>query len=238
MSRKRALLRRLKGAGRRLGAAWRVLTDPFARLAYSQEGEDLILERLFEKHVQGFYVDVGAHHPTRFSNTYIFYLKGWSGLNIDAAPGSMKAFQKVRPRDTNIEVAVAGKQQSLSFHIYNDEALNSAIPPEARGIDRSHHQLVRKVDVPARPLAEILAEKLPDEQHIDFLTIDVEGMDLQVLGSNDWKRFRPTYVLAEEVRGIGDETSIMKYMNAQHYSLYCRTMNTIFFLDDLARPNA
>jgi len=236
MSQKRALLRRLKGARRRLGAAWRILTDPFARLAYSQEGEDLILERLFEKQ-HGFYVDVGAHHPTRFSNTYTFYLKGWSGLNIDAAPGSMKAFQRLRPRDTNIEVAVAGKEQSLSFYIYNDEALNSTIPPEERGIDRSRHQVVCKVNVPARPLAEILAEIVP-EQHIDFLTIDVEGMDLQVLRSNDWKRFRPTYVLAEEVREIGDETSIIKYMNTQHYSLYCRTMNTIFFLDDLACPNA
>ena len=237
MSRTLTLRRRLKGARRRLGAAWRVLTDPFARVAYSQEGEDLILERLFEKHVHGFYVDVGAHHPTRFSNTYIFYLKGWSGLNIDAAPGSMKAFQRLRPRDTNIEVAVAGKQQSLSLYIYNDEALNSTIPPEERCIDRSRHQVVGKISVPARPLAELLAVFVPDQQHIHFLTIDVEGMDLQVLRSNDWKRFRPTYVLAEELRGIGDETSIVKYMNAQHYSLYCRTMNTIFFLDDLARPN-
>jgi len=73
--------------------------DGYALKSYSQEGEDMILRRLFEKQLTGFYVDVGAHHPKRFSNTYFFYKQGWHGINIDAMPGSMKLFEKIRPRD-------------------------------------------------------------------------------------------------------------------------------------------
>ena len=68
----------------------------YGLISYSQEGEDMILRRLFETRRRGFYVDVGAHHPRRFSNTYYFYRQGWSGINIDAAPGSMKLFDRLR----------------------------------------------------------------------------------------------------------------------------------------------
>lgn len=64
--------------------------------AYSQEGEDLVLNRIFGEQATGYYVDVGAHHPFRFSNTAIFYKKGWCGINIDPLPGSKFCF----PRET------------------------------------------------------------------------------------------------------------------------------------------
>ncbi len=75
----------------------------YAIKSYSQEGEDMILARLFENQQNGFYIDVGAHHPQRFSNTYFFYKKGWRGINVDAMLGSMKLFNKIRSRDINIE---------------------------------------------------------------------------------------------------------------------------------------
>ncbi len=77
--------------------------------SYSIEGEDRIVRSLFwEKRDTGFYVDVGAHHPFRFSNTYLFYTQGWRGINIDATPGSMRAFKKHRPRDINLEIGIGG----------------------------------------------------------------------------------------------------------------------------------
>lgn len=74
--------------------------------SYSQEGEDMILHRIFERQCKGFYVDIGAHHPFRFSNTYLFYKRGWSGINIDAMPGSMNIFNKFRNRDINLEYGI------------------------------------------------------------------------------------------------------------------------------------
>ena len=78
----------------------------FATKSYSQEGEDLLLRRIFEHQKNGFYVDVGAHHPFRFSNTYLLYKCGWRGINIDAMPGSMRLFRRFRARDINIECGV------------------------------------------------------------------------------------------------------------------------------------
>jgi hypothetical protein len=71
--------------------------DGYAIKSYSQEGEDMILQRIFENQPCGFYVDVGAHHPKRFSNTYFFYKKGWRGINIEAMVGSRQLFNKMRP---------------------------------------------------------------------------------------------------------------------------------------------
>src|SRR5688500_1685041 len=75
------------------------LVDQHAELSYALEGEDMVLRRLFEGKTRGFYVDVGAHHPRRFSNTYYFYRRARRGINIDAAPGSMEAFNRDRSRD-------------------------------------------------------------------------------------------------------------------------------------------
>lgn len=103
---------------RRFGASWH--WTPWEQKCYSQEGEDQILRRMFEKKNTGFFVDVGAHHPIRFSNTYFFYRKGWSGVNIDATPGSMVSFDKLRARDTNIECGIDEQEDVLDFYCFSD----------------------------------------------------------------------------------------------------------------------
>ena len=75
--------------------------------SFAQEGEDMILKRIFEGVRSGFYIDIGAFHPSKFSNTYYFYLRGWSGINIDPQPGVKSLFDKMRPRDINLELAIS-----------------------------------------------------------------------------------------------------------------------------------
>src|ERR1700726_1466588 len=87
--------------------------DPFVNLAYSQDGEDMILRRLFERQKSGFYVDVGAHHPYRFSNTCYFYRRGWRGINIDPNPEAIAAFRRDRPHDINVCVGVSEEAGEL-----------------------------------------------------------------------------------------------------------------------------
>jgi FkbM family methyltransferase len=168
--------------------------------SFGQNGEDLILDRMLEKEVAGFYVDVGAHHPVRFSNTYLFYRRGWRGINIDAQPGSMRLFRKHRPRDINVECGVAARAGTLSYFRFNEPALNTFDESEAKLKDVAPYRIVDRVEVGVRPLGDLLAEFLPAGQAIDFMTVDVEGLDAEVLGSNDWNRFRPRIVLAETLR--------------------------------------
>lgn len=202
--------------------------------SFSQDGEDMILDQIFWTKLKGVYVDVGAHHPIRFSNTYRFYLRGWTGINIDAAPGSMSAFHKFRPKDTNLELAIAEHSGRMTFHIFNEPALNTFDATLAKERDgQDSFRIISTKMVPVRTLSQVLDEHLPVNQEIDFLSVDVEGFDLAVLRSNDWKRFRPEYILAEDCAVETVEQAlncpIAIFLRSVGYTLFAKTSLTQIF---------
>jgi FkbM family methyltransferase len=212
------------------------LLDKWAIESYSQEGEDMILKRIFENHGAGFYVDVGAYHPKRFSNTYYFYKRGWHGINIDAMPGSMAIFSKTRPRDINIEAAIAKENTEKTFYIFNEGTFSSFDETLARSRVIGPNYIVSELKIITKTLKDVLLEHIAKGQLINFLTIDVEGYDLEVLQSNDWKMFRPQYVLVEcfgmsmnEI--VGGE--IYKLLCDYGYTFFAKTVNTVIFKDTL-----
>ena len=200
---------------------------------YSQEGEDILLRRIFGDQIKGFYVDVGAHHPKRFSNTCYFYDRGWEGINIDALPGSMKVFQKFRPRDTNLEIAISEKEQNLTYFMFNEPALNSFSKSISNERKNEQYYIEATITVPSFPLSKILDTYLPPGQIINFLSVDVEGFDLKVLSSNDWTKFRPKVVLAE-VLGSSlnkiEKDPVYNYMVSQEYFLFAKLLHTCIFM--------
>jgi FkbM family methyltransferase len=203
-----------------------------SRCCYAQDGEDLILDRLLDGQVNGFYVDVGAHHPARFSNTYLFYKRGWRGINIDAMPDSMKKFNKLRPRDINIECGVAGSAGSLMYHRFNEPALNTFDTAEAARKDKPPYRLIDTVEVAVERLDALLARHLPNGQLIDFLSVDVEGKDEEVLRSNDWSRYRPRFILAETLRTDMLRLSacpVVQFLSSVGYTPVGKAYNTSFF---------
>lgn len=207
--------------------------DGYALKSYSQEGEDMILRRLFEKQKTGFYVDVGAHHPKRFSNTFFFYKKGWSGINIDAMPNSMSLFNKIRSRDSNLEIPISDKKQTLKYYMFNEPALNGFSKELAEKRDgKNNYKIISEKDMETSTLKKILVKYLPSGQEIDFMSIDVEGLDLQVLKSNNWERFRPKFVLIEILgSSINDMTDAKeyKYLAEVGYEIFAKTVNTVIF---------
>jgi len=202
-----------------------------ANLSFSQEGEDILLQRLFENKATGFFIDVGAHHPTRFSNTYLFYLRGWRGINIDAMPGSMQAFDRLRPNDINIECAISDREEELTYFVFNKTALNTFSEEEALRKDGlRNYRIVERRIMKAHTLARLLGEHMQDGQVIDFLSVDAEGMDLRVLKSLDWSKHKPHMILAEDLQGAaGDEGEMKTYLQERGYELFARTLNTLFF---------
>lgn len=181
---------------RRLGMA----IDRFCVPSYAQEGEDRILWRLFEGRRSGFYVDVGAHHPKRFSNTYLFYRDGWSGITVDADPAAAAPFARVRPRDVHVTAGVTDAPGTLTYFRFDEPALNTFDPALAEERSRlGRYRSLAPLSVEATTLSRILEAHLPAGREIDFLSVDVEGYDLKVLRSNDWKAYRPAVVLAESI---------------------------------------
>lgn len=206
----------------------------YATQSFSQEGEDMILKRLFENKQAGFYVDVGAHHPKRFSNTYYFYQKGWRGINIDAMPGSMKAFDKTRTRDINIEKPVSDKKQILTYYAFNEPALNGFSKELSEQRDGQENYFITFTkDIETATLEEILDQYLPQTQVIDFLSIDVEGLDLMVLKSNNFEKYKPKVILIEILESSLfniENNEITKYLKLHDYTIYAKAVNTVFFI--------
>jgi FkbM family methyltransferase len=212
--------------------------DPDVNLAYSQDGEDMVLRRLFEQQRFGFYVDVGAHHPFRFSNTCYFRRKGWRGINIDPNPDSIAAFRCVRPTDINICVGVSDTPGDLIFHFFNEPALNTfdaKLASERAQLPGYH--LVEKKSVPVRRLDDLLSVHLPEGRPIDFLSVDVEGFDLHVLRSNDWSQFRPRVLLVEareRTVAAGQNDAIHQFAVDADYRMIAKTLNTLIYEDALS----
>lgn len=198
--------------------------------SFSQEGEDLILHKIYPDKKDGFYIDVGAHHPFRFSNTYYFYRKGWRGVNIDAAPESMKKFKRYRQNDFNIESAISDKKGKLTFYQFNDPALNTFDSDLAKSRVGSKYYIASETIIDTRTLGEILDEL--DLPHIDFMSIDVEGFEMQVLKSNDWVKYRPDHLLIEYIASDLEtiyDTELFQFVKKLGYTLFAKTFNTLFF---------
>jgi FkbM family methyltransferase len=230
---KKTLKSLLQGFGLFKSASSNQITN-YQNLSYSQEGEDLILNRYFAGKEKGFFVDIGAHHPKRFSNTYIFYLKGWRGLNIDALPGTKNIFDAYRPEDINLELGISEIEGNLTYYSFNEPALNTFDRTEAEKKNGLQHYFIEKeIKIKTFPISYILNKYLNPNQQIDFLTIDVEGFDLQVLKSNDWEKYKPNIILVEELRTnvekIMRESEIYKYLISKGYLLHYRTFNTSFY---------
>jgi len=211
---------------------------PDATLSYAQEGEDLVLRRMLEDRRDGFYVDVGAHHPRRFSNTLMFYDMGWSGINIEPAPDALRQFERQRPRDCNLNLGIAEQRGELTYYVFDDPALNTFDPTLREERETSTpYRVLETLKVEVDRLDRVLEQHLPSDRHIDFLSVDVEGLDLQVLRSNDWTRFRPEYVLAEALGFRLDQAAghpTHAFMHGVGYELVAKTLNTLFYREERA----
>lgn len=203
--------------------------------SYAQDGEDVVLASFYEgkKGYKGFYIDVGASHPVRFSNTLFFYKRGWRGINIDPTPGSMKAFNWLRSKDINLEVGVGAEDQSLSFYCFNQPELNTFDTELANKRNTGKpYKIIKTVSVPIRPLSSILDQHLPPNTKIDFMTIDVEGLDIQVLKSNNWEKYAPDYILAEDLGFTISklaESEVCLFLTQQNYELVAVLKRTLIF---------
>jgi FkbM family methyltransferase len=200
------------------------------RECYSQCGEDLILNRIFRDKKDGFYVDVGANNPFEQSNTHFFYKLGWKGINIDALPNSMKIFDRVRSRDINLELPISDSEETLQYHIFETSFFNSFAPePEVL----KNEKLIEVKEVNSTSLAKVF-DAYVGNRTIDFMTVDVEGWDLNVLRSNNWSKYRPSVLITEMLdmpAGIVGETEIARYMESIQYVFFCNTSTNALFLE-------
>ncbi len=165
---------------------------------YSQNREDLILQSFFPDVENGFYVDVGAFDPDYDSVTKLFYERGWHGINIEPQSDKCELFQKKRKRDATLNIGISSKESELVLRAYKSGGLATFSDKVKHGYEQVPDADTREfteITVPVRPLGAVLTEQ--NVSHIHFMKVDVEGLEYEVLASNNWKKFRPEVICIE-----------------------------------------
>jgi FkbM family methyltransferase len=199
------------------------------RSFYSQSGEDAIVQSAL-KEQNGFYVDVGSYHPTLYSNTYAFYKRGWNGVAIDPNVRFKRLFKFFRPRDLFICTGIGEKESTIPYYRFNDAAYNTFDAASADEYKKLRWMKLLGTDqIKVTPLGTLLRKE--NVTKIDFLNVDVEGKDLEVLRSHDWTI--PTNVVAVEDRHFDanepHKSSVYEFLNAKGYALTGLTRDSLIF---------
>lgn len=173
----------------------------FGGITYAQHGDDIVIRCVFDS--LGIdnpsYLDIGAHHPTNISNTKLFYDAGSRGINVEANPNLFSQFMVDRPYDVNLNFGVGKESGFIPFYMIDNYSGRNSFDFETVNAfvqDYPEFSIKQVVDLPVMTVAQILSNRaIPD-----FLTIDVEGLDYDILKSIDYERY-PFKVICVEVGG-------------------------------------
>lgn len=203
----------------------------YGAVSFSQFGEDVVMRAILREKKNGFYVDIGAHHPFRFSNTYLFYKNGWNGINIDPKPGFKKLFDKYREKDINVETGISDEEATMDYYIQDHPAMNTFSKEWVLKNDLKKD----KISLNVCRLETVLEMYLDSNAKIDFMNIDTEGFDYKVLVSNNWNMFKPGYIIIEDNEfnyENPDKSKIYKFLTSNSYSLVAGIIKSYIYKYD------
>jgi FkbM family methyltransferase len=165
-------------------------------ISYAQRFEDLYLMRCFPEQREGFYIDIGAGHPVYDNVSFAFYLKGWRGITVEPNPWLSQLSRAVRPRDRHVEALVGAHGGEARFYLVREfHGLSSMIEAHARAALSEFGKPSDALTLPLTTLRELCIGQVAGS--FEFLKIDVEGAEKDVLVGGDWQRFRPKVVVVE-----------------------------------------
>ena len=168
----------------------------FPKKQYSCFGEDLFVTDYFKNQDNGFYVDVGSYHPFFWNNTYLLYKKKWNGINIDANPLSIELFKFARHDDHNFNLAITNKRNN-KITLYYRRKMNALNTTDESFAKRNFPNGYKTLDVECSSLDSVLSKTKYKDKVIDFLNIDVENTEKDVLESLSFEIYKPKLICVE-----------------------------------------
>jgi FkbM family methyltransferase len=165
-------------------------------LSYAQRFEDLYLMRCFGERTDGFYIDIGSGHPVYDNVSFAFYLKGWRGITVEPNPWLSRLSRAVRPRDHHVEALVGSGSGQATFYLVREfHGLSTMIEGHAQAALTQFGKPADAITVPLTTLSALCSGQAPAS--FEFLKVDVEGAEPDVLLGGDWRRYRPKLVVVE-----------------------------------------
>ena len=206
----------------------------FYKDTLSQDKEDLFIKNFFKNKNKGIYLDIGCFNPLLWNNTYLLYKKGWSGINVDIQKINIDLFNIARPGDINICCALYDKKKFLDLYNLKGEN-NSAVMT----IDKSHAEKMKflfkkkiiKKKIETLTFSEMIKNYNIKIDNIDFLNIDTEGSDFNVLKSINIQKYKPKLICIEisKFTKRQDKKKILNYLKLNNYKFIYKTSVSSFF---------
>lgn len=174
--------------------------DETARESFAQCGEDLVVAYLFDALGidKGFYLDIGANHPSRSNNTLLFHKRGWRGVNIDPLPENIALFRIARPEDMNIQAGIGEESGSKDFFRIHPDTLSTFNRQAAETYSAQGHEITAVTTIEVLSPSDLVAKHgIPPAP--DLLSIDVEGDELAIITGLIDAGVRPKVMICETV---------------------------------------
>jgi len=211
-----------------------------SRKSYSLEAEDLLVDNIYSNVLKrfqpGFYLDIGAAHPTKYSNTYFFYKLGWTGICVEPNPDFHSLYAEKRPHDTALNIGLSGSSSGiLAYQKFSHPYINGFYGQDVIEWHKNNGQeYLGDEKVQCVKVADFLSQNV--NRRVDFLNIDVETLDEKILSAWDWERCKPTIICAEiHASSLRDvlQSSIAKTLEAAGYTAVSRGwLSAIFVQSD------
>ena len=217
-----------------------------AKKSYSFGGMDLLINYLYKNKFNGVYIDVGCNHPIVGNNTFLLYQKGWSGINIDLDSHIIEMFNYFRPKDCNVNSAVSNSEKETDLFFYHERSAINTISKEVHNSRKKKAEEIKKIQ--STTLDSVIKDSPYFNKKINFLSIDVEGNELNVLKGFNLKKYYPEVIVIEYLdlkmkelefhnqdinRIINSE--IYKYLTNYNYHLVNWLHSDLFFVNNEIR---
>ena len=194
----------------------------FSKKSYAMDGEDIAINNFVEIKNDGFYLDVGAHHPLQRNNTFLLFKKGWKGINIDINEFSIDLFNFLRPNDLNILTAISDKEGEISF--YYQKKFSQLNTTDKKIANENFQGNFKERIVKCQTIENILKNSKYKDKKIDFLNIDIEGAEMKVLKTLNFEKYNPTLVCIE-ILGYRDLNSKEREIQIKNDEIYQFLLN-------------
>jgi FkbM family methyltransferase len=208
----------------------------YRKISFSQSGEDCIIDFIFKqtKIDKPGYIDIGAFHPFELSNTAKFYLTGSRGINVEPNPDQYKYFTSRRRRDKNLNIGIGAKKGTLLYYKMNVPTLNTFNAAAAKELVEKHgFSITEQIELPVEDLRTVIAEQA-NNRFPDFLSLDAEGLDEEILTQVDFDNNYPKVICVETIEyshhgGGKKNNTLIDFLLEKDYMLYADTrINSIF----------
>ena len=166
----------------------------YKKYSYSFNGIDLLVDYIFKSKKNGFYLDIGAQHPVSNNNTYLLFKKGWNGINIDLDEKNINLFKLARPKDINLNFAISDSEKEVDLFFYHDSSPINTLSKNVSDFQKAKVSKIKKIKT--KILNNVL-EDLSLKSHIDYMNIDVEGHEIQVLKGFNIAKYKPSVISIE-----------------------------------------